>query len=1308
MNLALLQTLENFLPDVMRCDLYRLKKRVHALKTQFKAKRALDSQQFEQLTADINHSLQRRQQRLLHLPTPQFPEELPISEHRARIAEAIQNHQVIVIAGETGSGKTTQIPKICLSLQRGVSGFIGCTQPRRIAARTIAARVASELETTLGHTVGYKIRFNDKSSEHSYIKFMTDGILLAETQSDKFLENYDTLIIDEAHERSLNIDFLLGYLKQLLPKRPDLKLIIASATIDTQRFSKHFNDAPIVEVSGRAYPVETRYRPLLTDDEDEQDRDMQQAIVDAIDEITAYDRHGDILVFLSGERDIRDTTETLRKHKLLNTEILPLYSRLSIEEQNHVFQASGKRHIVLATNVAETSLTVPRIKAVIDTGLARISRYSVRIKVQRLPIEKIARASADQRQGRCGRIAAGVCIRLYSLEDYLQRPEFTDPEILRTSLASVILQMLALKLGDIGDFPFLDPPSQKMINDGFTLLTELGAVDDMRQLTEIGRQLAKLPIDPRLGRMILQAKQESCLHEVLIIASALSIQDPRERPLDKQDAADLAQMKFTDERSDFLSFLKLWDFLHDNEQHLSKSKLRHLCHEHFLSYVRLLEWQDIHHQLLTLVKEMGWKMNEIGWTSQKKMPESQDFTAMVYDPIHRALLSGLLGNIACKSNEDYYLGCRNIKLYLFPGSGLFKKPPKWLMAAELVETSRLYGRGAAKINVEWVEQLAKNLCHTSYFEPHWEKNSGYVAAYEKVTLYGLVIVPKRKLNYGPLDPQTAREIFIQKALVEGEYHSRDQFFQYNRELVNEIEILEHKARRQDILVDERRIFEFYDAKLPETVYDAPSFEKWRKLAERDNPKILFLQREDLMLPTADKVTDVAFPDHFLINQVPLPLSYHFEPGHDKDGVTVEIPLTLLNQLSPQRFEWLVPGLLEEKITALLRSLPKALRKLFVPVPDVARDALASLDNLPLLRQQSLYEVLYSFLQRKRGEVLPKAIFDLSTLPLHLLINFQLVDAGKVLDSGRDLVALQQKWGTHASQNSQQQIAEISGLASQQSKTWDFGELADQVDLQLNGIAVKGFPTLIDKENWVELQVLDNPTVARQELWKGLRRLFLLNIPSKNLIKQMPINNKLCIQYIKLGTEAQLKVDILAASVDTVFLIEPLPKNAAQFEQRLSEGKKRLLTIANEFAETLSHLLTEFAGVNSQLVKLGDKKFAVLAEVRTHLNSLIYTGFVRHTSLAQLNHFPRYLKAVQVRLDKWERDPAKDEIKSAQLRPLWQAYWQRVQQASEAERLALQEFRWLLEELRVSLFAQELKTACPISLQRLEKLWEKLQ
>ncbi len=1309
MNLAHLQTLETQLQDVMRCDAYRLKKRLHALKTQCKAKNSPDLQQFEQLTADIHTSLQRRQQRLLNLPTPNFPEELPISEHRDRIAEAIQNHQVIVIAGETGSGKTTQIPKICLTLQRGVAGLIGCTQPRRIAARTIAARVASELETTLGQTVGYKIRFNDKMSEHSYIKFMTDGILLAETQSDKFLENYDTLIIDEAHERSLNIDFLLGYLRQLLPKRPDLKLIIASATIDTHRFSKHFNNAPIVEVSGRTYPVEVRYRPLLTDDEDEQDRDMQQAIVDAIDEISIHDRQGDILIFLSGERDIRDTTETLRKHKLLNTEILPLYSRLSIEEQNRVFQATGKRHIVLATNVAETSLTVPRIKAVIDTGVARLSRYSVRIKVQRLPIEKISRASADQRKGRCGRIAPGLCIRLYSIDDFLQRPEFTDPEILRTSLASVILQMLALKLGDISDFPFLDPPNQKMINDGFTLLIELGAVDEKRQLTEIGRQLAKLPLDPRLGRMILQAKHENCLREVLIIASALSIQDPRERPMDKQDAADLAQRKFTDERSDFLSFLKLWDFFHENEHHLSKSKLRHLCHEHFLSYLRLIEWQDIHHQLLTLVKEMGWKINEIGWTAQQQGTEAE-FAAMVYDPIHRALLSGLLGNIACKSNEEHYLGCRNIKLYLFPGSGLFKKQPKWLMAAELVETSRLYGRGAAKINVEWVEQLAGNLCHTSYFEPHWEKNSGFVAAYEKVTLYGLVIVPKRKINFGPLDSKTAREIFIQKALVEGEYHSRDKFFQHNRELINEIETLEHKARRQDILVDERRIFEFYDAKLPATVYDAPSFEKWRKPAEHDQPKILFLQREDLILPSGDKVTDNNFPDYLAIGQVQLPLSYHFEPGHEKDGVTVEIPLALLNQLSPQPFEWLVPGLLEEKIVALLRSLPKSLRKLFVPVPDVAREAWENFTQTTELQQYGLYQTLYSFLQRKRGEALPKEIFDIATLPLHLLINFQLVAEGKVLDNGRDLLTLQQKWGSHASQNTQQQIATMSGFKQGQLKTWSFGELAEQVDLQINGIMVKGFPTLIDKDTHVELHVLDNPKLAQQELTKGLRRLFLLNIPSKNLIKQMPINHKLCLQYIKLGTEEQLKIDILAASVDTVFLIAPLPKNAAQFEQRLSEGKKQLLTVANEFADTLSNLLTEFAAVNSRLVKLSDQKFLMLSEVRNHLNSLIYTGFVRQTPLAQLKHFPRYLKAVQIRLDKLERDPAKDEVKATQLRPLWQAYWQKLTQQSDKhqENVALQEFRWLLEELRVSLFAQELKTVCPISLQRLEKLWEQLQ
>ena len=1290
MTIQNINTLSTLCTDVMRCDQYRLQKRLRSLNSKLKngGSGKIESSVFEQLIADIEKSLKRRQQRATHLPKPQFPDDLPVSIHRDNIAAAMAENQVIIVAGETGSGKTTQLPKIALSLGRGIAGMIGCTQPRRVAARTVASRVASELESPLGHAVGYKVRFNDKLSADTYIKFMTDGILLAETQGDRFLEAYDTLIIDEAHERSLNIDFLLGYLKQLLPKRPDFKLIITSATIDTQRFSAHFNNAPIIEVSGRTYPVEVHYRPAH-----EVDRDMIEGIIDAVDEISRLHRQADILIFLSGERDIRDTAEALRKHRLLNTEILPLYARLSVAEQNRVFAPGNQRRIVLATNVAETSLTVPRIKAVIDPGLARISRYSIRNKVQRLPIEKISRSSADQRKGRCGRIAPGICIRLYSEEDYSQRSEFTDPEILRTSLASVILQMLSLRLGDVNDFPFVEPPSTKMINDGFTLLTELGAVDENRQLTEIGRQLSKLPIDPRIGRMILAAKQENCLDEVLIIASALSIQEPRERPLDAQQAADTAQKQFMDESSDFLSYLKLWHFFQDNAKHLSKNKLRHLCREHFLSYIRMREWQDIHHQLTLLIKESGWKINQV---------EAN------YDEIHRALLTGLLGNIAFKTeSEQQYLGARNIKLYLFPGSGLFKKSPKWIMAAELVETTRLYARYTAKINPDWIEKVAGDLCQHHYFEPHWEKRSAQVAAFEKVTLYGLTLVAKRKVNYGPIDPELSREIFIRGALVEGEYDCKAAFFQHNRDLFDEIETLEHKSRRQDILVDDEQIYAFYEARIPKDIYDGKAFEKWLTKAERDQPKLLFLSRKDLMKPAGEKVTVQDFPDKLSLNGVTLALSYHFEPGHEFDGVTVEIPLTLLNQIPPQPFEWLVPGLLEEKIVALLRTLPKALRRAFVPVPDVARDALETF-NKPIVTfreegrfleypKESLIDVLTRYCHRRLGNPLPKDVWG--NLPAHLLMNFQLVD-NEPVDVSRDLKALQQKWGNHASSSSQQQIAEKSGLEQENITEWDFGDLPEQVKLTLNGMTVQGFPTLVDQQTHVALRVLDNPDTAQQSLRGGLRRLFLLNLPTKKLLKQMPINNKLCLQYMKIGACEQLKQDMLTAIVDSIFLIEPLPRKSAEFEQRLSKGKQQLMQVAYDYATLLTTVLEEYNSLNQQLQKLS-KRSTMLPSIKEHLKYLIYEGFVKEIPVRQLKQVPRYLKAIQLRLNRLDHDPQKDAKKAAQLAPLWDMYL-----ARRAEKTPqLMEFRWMLEELRVSLFAQELKTAYPVSVQRLQKFWD---
>jgi ATP-dependent helicase HrpA len=1278
MNQEPLKTLSTLCSDVMRCDQFRFQKRIRNLKSH----KGDITKPFEKLMADIEKSLKQRQRRFALLPKPNFPDDLPVSSQRENISDLISKHQVVIVAGETGSGKTTQLPKICLSLERGVTGMIACTQPRRIAARAVASRVASELDTDLGHAVGYKVRFSDKLSSDTYIKFMTDGILLAETQGDRFLDAYDTIIIDEAHERSLNIDFLLGYLKRLLPKRPDLKVIITSATIDTQRFSRHFNNAPVIEVSGRTYPVEVRYHQR-----DDEDDDMAQAIVEAVDEITLRDRLADILIFLAGEREIRETAEALAKHHLPNTEVVALYARLSAAEQNRVFNPSHQRRIILATNVAETSLTVPRIKAVIDTGLARISRYSIRNKVQRLPVEKISRSSADQRKGRCGRIAPGLCIRLYSGEDYDSRPQFTDPEIQRTSLASVILQMLALGLGDVTKFPFVDAPNTKMINDGFTLLIELGAVDERRCLTDIGRQLAKLPIDPRIARMILAAAQKTCLKEILIIASALSIQDPRERPMDAQQAADLAQEQFKHELSDFLSYLKLWDFYHEQSKHLSKNKLRNVCRKHFLSYIRMREWIDIHKQLTLLIKESGWKLNQ---------------AEAGYNEIHEALLTGLLGNIAFKTDSDY-LGARNIKLNIHPSSSLFKKQPKWIMASELVETSRLYARYVAKINPEWIEPIAQHLCQKMYFEPHWQKSTAQVGAFEKVSLYGLTIVAKRKINFGPIDPKYSREIFIRGALVEGEYNTRAAFFKHNQQLIAEIQDLEHKSRRQDILVDSEDVYAFYNKHIPEGIYNGKAFERW--LVKDNNDKSLFLTKEDLMQHAADNITAHVFPDYIYINSMTLPLSYHFEPRHKQDGVTVKLPLALLNQVNASSFEWLVPGLLEEKIIALLRSLPKHLRKSFVPVPDVAKDAVDELkkptvsfrDKGSYLEypKQSLIEALTRYCHRRLGKPVEQNIWNLETLPDHLVMNFQIVEnlkASKVVAMGRDLVELQQKYGTHATENSQQQIADTSGLERDNLKKWDFGDLAEQVTLPLEGITVQGYPTLIDEQTHVALRVLDNPNKAKQEFRNGLRRLFMLNLPTKKLQKQMPIDHKLCLQYMKIGKNCeQFKQDMLTTIIDSIFLIEPLPRTAKEFEQRLTSGKPKVMRLANEYAQHLEKVLEEYHQLTQNINK---SKSPALPEIKQHLKHLIYDGFIKDIPLSQLKHIPRYLKAIQIRLTRLENDPQKDARKAEQMANLWRKYLKSPKV----------EVKWMLEELRVSLFAPELKTAYPVSVQKVERMF----
>jgi ATP-dependent helicase HrpA len=1217
----------------------------------------------------------------------------------------IRDHQVIIVCGETGSGKTTQLPKICLELGRGIAGMIGHTQPRRIAARSVANRIAEELKSDPGQIVGYKVRFHDHVSPNTYIKLMTDGILLAETQGDRFLEQYDTLIIDEAHERSLNIDFLLGYLKQLLPKRPDLRIIITSATIDTERFSHHFNQAPIIEISGRTYPVEIRYRPLCSEQE-QQDRNLQQAILGAVDELSCLGS-GDILVFLPGEREIRETAEALRKHHPPHTEILPLYARLSAAEQNQVFKPHSGTRIVLATNVAETSLTVPGIHYVVDSGLARLNRYSVRSKVQRLPIEKISQSSANQRAGRCGRVAEGVCIRLYSEEDFLSRPEFTDPEVLRTNLASVILQMKSLKLGMAQDFPFIDPPPAKMINDGLRLLEELEALDEAQKLTKIGQRLVQLPIDPRIGRMVLAGSEFHCLSEILIITSALSIQDPRERPLDAQQAADAAHARFQDERSDFLSFLKLWENFHSQRAHLSQNKLRAYCREHFLSYLRLREWHDIHQQLQVLATNIGFRLNQ---------------TPAEYDAIHRALLTGLLGNIAFKAEKDYYLGARNIKLQIFPGSALFKKSPKWIVAAELVETSRLYARCLAKVEPEWIEPLAQHLVKRSYFDPHWEKRPAQVVAYERVTLYGLTITPKRRIHYGPINPEEAREIFIREALAGGDYETRAPFFLHNQKLFQEIEELEHKSRRRDVLVDEEILYQFYEERIPAGIYNGASFEQWRQQAERKNPRLLFLSREDLMRHDAEAVTAESFPNQITVKGFPLALSYYFEPGHPLDGLTLTIPLAVLNQLESSYFQWLVPGLLKEKITYLIKALPKSLRRNFVPVPDFAETCIQTLNP----QQGPLLEMLARHLHGITGVTLSAANWQDVNLPLHLQMNFRLVDdEGKDLAMNRDLVALQQEWAGKA-HHSFQGWDDDRGLTREGITHWDFGALPEQVELKRHGLKLNGYPALQDKGTSVSLVIMDSAQAARETTCLGLRRLFMLALPQQvnYLRKNLPGIQGMCLHYTRIppapwkkkDTPRQpscenLKEELIRRIVDQTFILDrPLIRNAEEFAARKEKGGSQLMTTANEFCHLIEEILSEYHQITKQLS--GNLPLAWLnstRDIKEQLAYLVYYGFISQTLSAQLLHFPRYLKAIRLRLSKLEENPSRDNQRQAEIAPLWLACQQKLEaQHREGKiNMALEIYRWMLEEYRVSLFAQELGTAHSISSQRLKAQWKEV-
>ncbi|WP_026075730.1 ATP-dependent RNA helicase HrpA [Noviherbaspirillum massiliense] len=1267
------------------------------------------------------------------LPPISFPAELPVSARREEIAAALNANQVIIVSGETGSGKTTQLPKICLAVGRGQAGLIGHTQPRRIAASSTAKRIAQEIGSPLGEHVGFKVRFTDTLSKGASVKLMTDGILLAETQTDPLLKQYDTIIIDEAHERSLNIDFLLGYLKQLLPKRPDLKIIITSATIDADRFARHFGTpekpAPVIEVSGRLYPVEVRYRPVETEERNEgkpsaaqaqkEQRDLMDAVVDAVDELARIGP-GDVLVFLPGEREIRDAAEALRKHHPPHVEILPLFARLSAQEQERVFKTSNARRIVLATNVAETSLTVPGIRYVVDTGLARVKRYSYRNKVEQLQIEPIAQSAANQRAGRCGRVAAGVCIRLYDEQDYLQRPKFTDPEILRSSLASVILRMKSLRLADVETFPFIEPPSGRAIADGYQLLQELGAVDDDNRLTAIGRQLGKLPLDPRVGRMILAARDNACLTEVLIIASALSVQDPRDRPLDAQNAADNAHRKFADEKSEFLSYLKIWKWFEEAIEHKkSNRQLADNCRANFLSQLRLREWRDVHSQLLTLVREQGWRLNEAPAT---------------YEQLHCALLTGLLGNVGFKSEDDgIYLGARGIKFHIWPGSSLAKKAGRWIMAAELVETTRLFARCVAQIQPEWLERVGGHLLKKSWGEPRWEKRAGQVVASERATLYGLVVYSQRRINYAPINPEEARDIFIREALVEGEFDTRAPFLAHNQKLIREIENLEHKSRRLDVLVDEELIAAFYDKLIPAQVHDAASFDKWHREATAKNPKLLYLNRDDLMRHEAAGITTDLFPKTMTVAGVPMALTYHFEPGSPRDGVTLTVPLYALNQVSAERSEWLVPGMLKEKVHLLLKSLPQKLRRHCVPLPEYA----AGFAERAEFGRGNLIDALIADVREQKTIAVKTTDFKLETLPAHHFMNFKIIDEhGRQLEMGRNLAALQSEFGGKA-RESFQRLAETAVVAPaeaaaaetrqpqaggtvapqqatlaehQNLTTWSFGELPELLEIQKGKQTLIGFPALVDKGAHCDIEVFDDPAEAARVHHAGLRRLFALQLKEqlKFLEKNIPGLQQMGMQFMTLGTQEELRDQIIQAGLERAALQEPLPKNAEEFNKRKDEAKSRLGLLVNEIARLAAQVLAEYYSLPKKLQGLKAHAQSV-GDIQSQLQALVTKRFIADNDYAQLAHFPRYLKAIHVRLDKLRADPARD----ARLMAEWTQAgmpWQRAQRERQGRGNdpKMTEFRWLLEELRVSLFAQELRTPMPVSTKRLQKVWESMQ
>lgn len=1323
-NLELCMVVDRF---PIRQQIRRLKKRADHQSDDY-------DKQYQKITQRIERSKMRADNRRQVIPDIEYPSDLPVSARKEEIRKIIKDSQVVILAGETGSGKTTQLPKICLESGLGIFGAIAHTQPRRIAARTVAIRIAEEMKSELGQLVGYKVRFHEQVGEHCLVKLMTDGILLAEIQSDPYLNQYDTIIIDEAHERSLNIDFLLGYLRQLLIKRKDLKLIITSATIDVSRFSTHFAGAPVIEVSGRTYPVQIEYRPTAGEDGEESTADVAEAVLNTVNEITGDVRWRsikgarDILVFLSGEREIRETAVALRKHGPSHLEVLPLYARLSQKEQSRIFHPRGGQRVVLATNVAETSLTVPNIRFVIDTGFARISRYSFRTKIQRLPIEPISQASANQRKGRCGRIADGICFRLYSEVDFNHRDEYTDPEILRTNLASVILQMESLRLGHIHEFPFIDPPDQRLINDGYGLLEELSATDSKRNLTSVGKQLARLPVDPRIGRMIIAAQQTGCLREIIIIAAALSVQDPRERPQNhSQQSGQSAEQKhasWKDKTSDFMAYVNMWNETEEQRQTLSSNQYAKFCKKNLLSYMRMREWRDVHRQLRLVCSDLPGKQK----FTENTEPAGSDL-------VHQALLSGLVANVAMKDEEREYLGARNRKMFIFPGSALRKKSPKWIMASEIVETSRVFARTVAKIEPEWIEQAAAHLLKYHYFEPHWEKKSGNVVAFEQATLYGLIINPRKKVNYGPINTKEARELFILAALVAGEFETKGDFFKYNQQCIHEIDELENKSRRRDILADEQVLYDFYDALIPADVHNRSSFEAWRRKAERQNAKLLFISKDMLLARDTADVTEEKFPDQLILNGIQFGLKYHFEPGHEDDGVTIVVPAPLLKQIDADQLEWLVPGMLREKCIALIKGLPKKIRKNFVPVPNHVDGFLVA----GYERNTPLTTALSDYLRKTSGVTISQDQWQLEEIEPHHLMQFETVDEkGEHVGKSRSLSALQSGIKQHVAAT----LAELPKIEFQKKNVtrWDSGDFPREYETRLGSQLIKSYPAFkvnsdlpskersnkkgsskekSNREKTVDVSIELFPTAleAQQSMEQGLIQLVYIELSEsiRYLKKNIKHINEMAIAYRAQGNQQQMLDDIILAGIRRCFFDSAPFKTdtlwrQADFDENLSKNRKEFVTETQAIAELVYGILKQAQKIRGRLGKsIKPEWLHSISDIKEQMDQLIQPEFIQNTPAKWLRRFPKYLAGIEYRLEKLQDNRAKDRELTLELATRWKDYQAACQTLSlkGIDDSRLLEYRWMIEEFRLSSFAQKYKTITPVSATRLDRLKSKL-